>query len=305
MYRTIILPLDGSPFAERAIPTAAAIAKRSAAALVLVRVHEAYAYEGTDHSRLLDLSRRDQEDYLALMAERVEEQHGLLAQRALLDGPIAPTISDFASGMEEPLIVLSTHGRTGFSRLWLGSIADAMMHHASVPILMLRHAERARNDGGHAHRFEKILVPLDGSDLSEAALPHAQSLAEAFRARLMILRVVAPIATPALYAVPTASPPLDEEMLNERVGAAEEYVREVKQHLAAENPVLPGETEVRVSDTPAKAILDVVKSRGADAVAIATHGRGLSRVVMASVADKVLRAGPDAVLVVRAEAGSE
>src|SRR5690242_5895802 len=203
MYKTIIVPLDGSAFAEQAIGTAAAIAQRSGAPLVLVRVHETYAFESTDYSIDAELSRRDQERYLAAIAERVENIYGLGAQRTLLDGVVGPSICDFAMGLESPLIVLSTHGRTGFSRFWLGSVADAIMRHASTPVLMLRHRGAIETELLRAHRFRHLLVPIDGSSVAEEALQPAVALTTAFRAKLTLLRVVAPVRTPAvLYAAP-------------------------------------------------------------------------------------------------------
>lgn len=302
MYKTVIVPLDGSPFAERALTTAAAIARRSAAEVVLVRVHESYAYESADYIGLGEPSRRDLDEYLALIAKQVEESHGLVAQRTSLEGPVAPTISDYALGMESPLIVLSTHGRTGFSRLWLGSVADAMMRHAAVPLLMLRHVERANYRDELPHPFANILVPLDGSDFAEVALPHAKALAEAFAARLTLVRVVAPAAASiALSTVSSIPLPADQERFNIRFEDAEGYMGAVRHRLQVEEPTIAAETDVCVSEHPATAILDAVRSHGADTVALATHGRGLTRMVVASVADKVLRGGPDAVLVLRAE----
>src|SRR5690242_20764592 len=212
MYKTIIVPLDGSAFAEQAIGTAAAIAQRSGAPLVLVRVHETYAFESTDYSIDAELSRRDQERYLAAIAERVENIYGLGAQRTLLDGVVGPSICDFAMGLEAPLIVLSTHGRTGFSRFWLGSVADAIMRHASTPVLMLRHREHTDVELARAHRFQHVLVPLDGSTFAEVALEPAVSLARAFKAKLTLLRVVAAVNIPTpLFASPHAAPPMDED----------------------------------------------------------------------------------------------
>ena len=303
MYKTIIVPLDGSPFAERALPTAVAIAKCSSAQLVLLRVHESYAYESTDYGLLGETSRRDQEEYLTLIARRMEDSHGLTPQRAALDGAIAPAIGDYALGMESPLIVLSTHGRTGFSRLWLGSVADAMMRHAPVPLLMLRHRKPADPLGELApHPFANILVPLDGSAFAEVALPHAESLAVTFGARLTLVRVVAPAAAPAPFATaPSVALPADQERFNIRLEDAEEYVGAVRRRVLVEEPAIIADADVCVSEKPATAILDAVRRHGADTVVLATHGRGLSRMVIASVADKVLRGGPDAVLVLRAE----
>jgi nucleotide-binding universal stress UspA family protein len=303
MYKTIIVPLDGSIFAEQAVATAVSIAKNSGAELVVTRVHESYLYEGLDNSSYEDMSRRDEEEYLASIADRVDTTDGVTVERTLLNGAVAPAICDLASGVDAPLIVLSTHGRTGFSRLWLGSIADAIVRHAQTPVLMLRHRGAAIGLEVPPHQCANILVPLDGSDLAESVLPHATNLARIFRAHLTLLRIVAPIPAPAaLYAVPFAIPPQQaDDTLSIRIEAAQSYVDAIAARLRVDDPALKVATDVRVAESPAPAILEAAASHSADTIAIATHGRGMSRVVVASVADKLLRGGPEAVLVVRPE----
>jgi nucleotide-binding universal stress UspA family protein len=162
MFKTIIVPLDGSLFAEQAVGTAATIAQHAEADLVLVRVHETYVFEATDYSLADDLSRRDQEQYLAEIAERVESLFGMVPERVLLDGFVDAAICDFAAGMESPLIVISTHGRTGFSRVWLGSIADAIVRRASTPVLMLRHHAEGDGQLTRTHHFRHLMVRWTG-----------------------------------------------------------------------------------------------------------------------------------------------
>ena len=301
MYRTIIVPLDGSTFAEQAVATAAEIAKQSAADLVLARVHESYLYESTDYSHFEDLARQDQETYLAETAEHVERRYGIQAERMLLSGAVAPAICDLALATEAPLIVLSTHGRTGFSRLWLGSVADTIARSATTPVLMLRHRGQDAGLEAPPHRFERALIPLDGSEFAENALPHALALVESYAVQLRLLRVVAPISAPTpLYAAPYL--PVNEpteESLEDRVTSAEGYVDAIAARVRRDNRALDLVTDVRVAESPATAILEAVSAHDVDTVVLATHGRGLSRLVIASVADKILRGGPDAVIVVR------
>lgn len=307
MFKTIIVPLDGSLFAEQAIGTAATIAQHAAAELVLVRVHETYVFEATDYSLADDLSRRDQEQYLAEVAERVENLFGMVPERVLLDGFVDAAICDFAAGMESPLIVISTHGRTGFSRVWLGSVADGIVHRASTPVLMLRHHGEGDGELTRTHHFRHLMVPLDGASFAEVALAPAAALAAAFRAKLTLLRVVAPVSVPVpLYAAPYVAPPIDddEETLNIRLEGAEDYVRAAAIRLRLEEPTLDVDTVVRVEEAPARAILDAACAHGIDTIALATHGRGVSRLVVASVTDKVLRGGPEAVLVLRPDVDS-
>jgi len=222
----------------------------------------------------------------------------------LLDGFVDAAICDFAAAMEAPLIVISTHGRTGFSRVWLGSVADAIVRHASTPVLMLRHHGEGDGELTRTHHFRHLLVPLDGASFAEVSLTPAAALAKAFRAKLTLLRVVAPVNAPIpLYAAPYVAPPIadDEETLNIRLEGAEDYARAAAIRLRLEDPSLEVDTVVRVEESPAKAILDAACAHGVDTIALATHGRGVSRLVVASVTDKVLRGGPEAVLVLRPE----
>jgi len=306
MYKTIIVPLDGSILAEQAVATAVTIAQCAGANLVLARVHEAYPYEGLDSSTYEDMVRRDEDEYLASIAARVDETYGLTAARTLLTGAVAPAICDFAASMDTPLVVLSTHGRTGFSRFWLGSIADAIAHHAETPVLMLRH--RGAHVGLEAtpHHFANVLVPLDGSDVADSVLPHATTLARVFGARLTLLRVVAPLPAPAaLYAAPFAIPPQQaDDTIGIRIDAAQGYIDAIAARLRADDIAPEVATDVRVAESPAPAILDAAASHAADTIAIATHGRGMSRLVIPSVADKIVRGGTEAVLIVRPKLAS-
>ena len=303
MYHTVIVPLDGSPFAAQAVTTGVEIARRSGADLVLARVHEAYVYEDTDYSISEDLSRRDQEEYLADVAEFVEEKCGVRAERRLLTGAIVSALCTFARDLEEPLIVMSTHGRTGFSRAWLGSVADAVARQAPAPVLMLRRHGVDNGLATPAHTFRAIMVALDGSDVSESALPHAVALATTFESHLALARVVAPVRVPAsMYAVPFAiqqEPPT--ETLDSRVDSAQSYLNEVAARISREHLKLDVTTSVRVSDSTAPMLLEMAGWVSADTIAVATHGRGASRLIAASIADKILRGGPEAVLIVRSE----
>jgi nucleotide-binding universal stress UspA family protein len=301
MYKTIIVPLDGSTFAEQAVATAVNIARSAGADLVFARVHESFLYEGLDNSSFEEMSCREEEDYLASLVDHVEVTYGLKAARTLLRGAVVPAIADLAEGTLEPLIVLSTHGRTGFSRFWLGSVADAITHVVQAPLLMLRHRGADAGLQAAAHRFQNILIPLDGSDLADSVLPHAAALAQSVAARLTLMRVVTPTPAPAaLYAAPFALPaqPFDDTV-SVRTEMAQGYVDAVAARLRMNDTRLDVRTDVRVSEAVAPAILDAAVSHAADTIAIATHGRGMSRLVVASVADKILRGGPEAVLVVR------
>lgn len=299
MYRNILVPLDGSSFAELAIPTAAALANAMGASLVLMHVRDVAPPDYRAGEAALAAQRTI---FLAKAVTDAERRFDVKAATCLLDGNAIDAICHYAAEIEDALIVMSSHGRTGWSRAWLGSVADGVMRHATTPVLMLSDGDVVHDPtAGWPLPFHGILVPLDGTSFAEAALSHAAAIAEASRATLTVLHVVTPVAPPAPE-VPTSyvSP---TELIDELTDSIAERSRERMARLVPElrlsHPALDIRDEVVIGDSVARIIIDTANRRRADCVAMATHGRGLSRLVIASVADKVVRAGPGAVLLVR------
>ena len=305
MYRTIVVPLDGSPLAEHALSTAAMLAERASARLELVRVHQLILHDLGDQLALDQAMREEALDYLARTARGIQDESGLRPATTVLEGPPAQTIGEHVRGMKDPLIVMSTHGRTGFSRAWMGSVADAVIRNGAAPVVLLRPEEAPDGLLEPGGPFKRMLVPLDGSGYSEQVVPHAMAVAEITGAEVRLLEVVKPVFTPAFmpameYAVAYAPPEeYATDATNTLVERASDYIANLALKLRRQHPLLDIQSEVRTDSTPARVILDVVQAQGCDVVALATHGRGMSRFVVGSVADKVLRAGPRAMVVVR------
>ena len=143
MYHSILVPLDGSEFGEHALPHALSIAERAGATLQLLRVHVPVAplYGGSELAAdvALDATVREQEnDYLGGVHKRLTGVPGVPATPVLLDGPVAEAIHDQAVASRTDLVVMATHGRGPWSRLWLGSVADKVIRGATVPVLVHR-----------------------------------------------------------------------------------------------------------------------------------------------------------------------
>lgn len=296
MYRNVLVPLDGSVFAEMAIPTAAALANAMGAPLTLVHVREHVAPDYRAGEAALASQRTM---FLPNAAADVETNFHLRPATVLLDGSPVEELCRYAAQSDAALVVMTTHGRTGWSRAWIGSIADGVMRHATTPVLMLPTREIPHNTAaGWPLPFRIILVPLDGTAFAEEALPHAAMLAEASRARLVLLHVVTPVAPPAPEVPMSYVPPA--EMINELTESiaqrSRDYTAGLSQMLRVAHPKLEISDDVIIADSIARGIIETATRRQADCVALATHGRGLSRLVIASVADKVLRGGPGAVL---------
>jgi len=141
MYKRVLLPLDGSPLAEQALPHAIAQAGHSQAELILLRVIEPWA-RGTGlslaaHERLKQQAATWAREYLERIAADVQQQ-GIRVQVVTVDGRPHVEIAEFAEGNQVDLIVMSTRGQSGLSRWLMGSVADRVVRGATVPVLLVR-----------------------------------------------------------------------------------------------------------------------------------------------------------------------
>ena len=169
---TVVVPLDESPAAEQALPYAVELARRRSADLLLVSAVElpvefttwmsAGALASGDDLDALTTTRAT---YLAGVATRLSESR--FSQRVLLGGASAAIIETLEA-LDDPLLVMTSHGRTGAGRLLLGSVASRVVHAARCPVLLTR--VRDAESGARQIAFKRLLVPLDGSPFSERAL---------------------------------------------------------------------------------------------------------------------------------------
>jgi nucleotide-binding universal stress UspA family protein len=300
-YRRIMVPLDGSDFAVQSLPVAEELARRSGAELVLVGVHPGLPPGPT--GRVPEpLARADREvaeaerQALEREAERLRGE-GIEAQAELEEGPVVDTLCARARESAD-LVVMATHGRGRLTRFWLGSTADGMVRQCSVPILLVR-PEGDGDAGTPAVEIRDLLLPLDGSRVAESVLAPATELARVLGARVTLLQVVVPVMNPG-FGVSDFPEGVDQALVEPMESEAEEYVADVADRLAEEG--LEVETRVIRYPDAAAAILESAEELGTDLVAMATHGRGgVRRLLLGSVADKVIRAGETPVLVVRPE----
>jgi nucleotide-binding universal stress UspA family protein len=299
MYRTILVPLDGSPFAEHALPLAIALARRAHAHIHLVAVStpfSAAAFQGVS----LGMPELEAEltghyrTYLEGIAARLGERVNVPITSAVFYGEIAPTLCKLAGSGHYDLVAMATHARSPFGRFWLGSVADEMIHHATLPLLLVRPESEAVNLDEEPD-LGRVVVPLDGSALAEAIIDPAIALAGLIPdVEIVLVRAIA--ATPSEEAADVA----DSLTWTE----AQRYLDHIAARLQARG--LRVRTHVVFDDKPAEAILDEIKDEHAGLVALETHGRGgLSRLLHGSVAEKVVRGAHIPVLIHRpVKAGS-
>jgi nucleotide-binding universal stress UspA family protein len=291
MTRHILVPLDGSAFSENALPMALDLTRRMGARLHLVQVHEppvapAYPDAVPAYDERWDGAlRAREEEYLRSLAHRCMERAGVSPETQLLDGPVAAALASYVAEVGIDRIVMTTHGRGGISRAWMGSVADALVRRSSVPMLLIR-PKLDRIDWDRVFTASHILVPLDGSELSEGILDPALELGGLNHARYTLLRVVLPL--PFVSAPYAAGPSFNEAGAAQSRDNAAQYLESVARRLRDRGAQVDTDTVFHTS--PAIGILDYAATHSVDAIAMATHGRGgWSRVALGSVADKVLR----------------
>jgi nucleotide-binding universal stress UspA family protein len=297
-FRSILVPLDGSELAAEALPVASRIARQTGARLRLALVHEHPVIPldsaGTTYTSLDLSAHKAERAYLRGVQARLREEGIRVASAVTLTGTVAPALATYAQELDLDLVVMATHGRGGLSRMWLGSTADQLVRRLEIPVLLVR--PRSTRTSDLPAGIDRILVPLDGSPLAEQALGPAVELARSANAELHLIRVVGPIisADPG-YPVSVV---YDQELTTMARDSAQAYLDRVIQRLAGQGIQATG--RAIMGGNTAETILDAAHTGRVTMLAIATHGRGgMRRVMLGSVADKLVRGADLPVLVLR------
>ena len=298
MFRTVVVPLDGSPFAEQALPYAVAIVRRAGATLDLVHVHVLRVGDDQKVGRFsydpdIDKENQHQERlYLESTAKSLATLSPVPWTAAVVSGLDCDGILQRAHDGKADLIVMTTHGRGAIDRFFLGGVADELLRQTAVPVLLVRPQDPAPGIMPEPV-LEHVLVPLDGSSLAERILEPALDVVRLWKGRCTLLRVVD--ASPATGAGwPHRPRPLEQE----QESAAEAYLEKIAARLRQEGATV--QTRVVVAPHAAPAILEQAQTQRCDFIALATHGwGGLRRMLLGSVTDKVVRGSTLPVLAYR------
>jgi nucleotide-binding universal stress UspA family protein len=286
--RRILWPTDFSTGAARAFPHAAALASWHEAELHVLNVKEDGA--SADEDRSFPIPHDTLQDLLA--PEGDPPQHvdlGALtiAQEQREDESPPDAIVSYADDRDIDVIVAGTHGRRGLQRLLIGSVAEEVLRTASCPVLTVRGEEERAADGS----VRNILVPVDFSEASMEALRHAKELALTYGAQMTLLHAVEEVVYPSAYGIEPTNMPGPQV-----IDRVEQNLAELaRTELGYEHVVV----EANVGYAPST-ILDYANGHDIDLVVIATHGRtGLERMLLGSVAERVVRRSPAPVFVVK------
>ncbi|MSQ27252.1 MAG: universal stress protein [Dehalococcoidia bacterium] len=299
MLGKVLVPLDGSALAEAALPYAEDIARSFQGEITLVNVvpmppagvsaaHEAFL--GQQGAEAESSARR----YLDEKATQLRSR-GLEVREAVLSGPVADTLLQYAAHQGIELIALATHGRAGLERWMVGSVTDHLIHGSSIPVLTLR----PPRDGKTVVSLARVLVGLDGSDLAEAALPYAAELARRLKLTVTLVQVV-PSEVELFAGSNYVAYPID--IVSELKAAAGEYLDEKAAQVSGAGLIC--DTVVGVGG-PVSHLIEAANHVPGTLIVVSSHGRsGLGRTILGSVADRVIHESHGPVLVVRARSSA-
>lgn len=303
MFQRILVPLDGSPGTERSIPIAARIARGADGSLVFFYVvppsvalgkTSFHAREAAPEVEREERALADAANYLAeVIAAHREELAGVSTEMDVAFGLTSPMVASTARLEQVDLIVMCNHREAGPGQGGIESIAQQTMRRSPVPLLIL-------NEHGLIPQFDtsqplRVIVPLDGSLFAEAALEPAlhiiSQLASSPQDELCLVRIVE---DRCAYST---------EVQNQAWQEAEHYLQALYERLgkmSRSRRTFSIAFQVRAGDDVARALLEEAKETGSSHVMVmATHGReGVQRLLLGSVAERVLGAATDPLLIV-------
>lgn len=298
MYKVIMAPTEGSDVEKGALSVAVKLAQRFGADLHLVRVLSApLVIEMVPRPPVLEITEQTLRDERRARLHKLEALgNELLAvgdiqiTTALKDGPIAPTLRDYAQESNVDLIVMSSHSRGGLKRVTLGSVTDFLIRNTHIPVLVVK-PPAAFIGAAPEETLARIVVPLDGSAMAEQILPEVAALALGLNATVHLLHVL----TTQTYSQEQIIEP-GFPLLETAIAGADAYLSGPAGYLAKEG--VKANKEVILGESVATAILDYAARIEANLIAIATRGSGgMTRFVFGTVSDEVTRKSPTSLLV--------
>lgn len=262
-FAQILVPLDGSTFAEQSLHVVETMATAFKSEVTLVSVVSGDAAAATDERRRTKLESTEVADYLLAEAQRLERT-GIETNFTMRRGVVTVEVDTLANDLEADLIVLATHGRSGVERMLLGSMAHDLIRITDTPVLLVRPTDRWKS---RTAQFRRLLVSLDGSEGAEAVLRFVRAVARKFESEIILLSV----------------PETDAEQ-----ETLERYLTQVATALQTRGYKV---RTLITGSSPARTIVDTAVGEKADLIMMATRGRGahVRDTSLGTVTDRVVQ----------------
>ena len=296
----VLFPTDFSPYAHYAMRYAFALAKRykgavhimhclDTSSLAMAGAH-GFSASQPEIASLLESMREHADSRLTHYVQLAHDQ-GIEADQHIVSGRPSHEIIRMAGELNCVMIVIATHGRTGFDHVVFGSVCEQVVRNSPVPVLSVKHPEHEFVEGSDLSiHVQRVLYPTDFSEYSTRALPYAESLCREFGASLILFHSTE---------TPNVPPDFWNDLTTTNMMAMGQYAEEALAKVKAGVKDVNCEA-VCVTGPAYREIVRFVEDQQIDLVVIPTHGRsGLSHVMFGSVAERVVRRAPCPVLTVR------
>ncbi len=296
MFDRIVVPVDGSELAETVFPYVRLFKRAFGSSVRLLQAIDVtaglFSLEALSVARsrdVVDAAQKSAEQYLSAAKKQIVGADQVTGHGAAVDVITEESGQDSAS----TLIAMSTHGRSGIGRWIIGSVTDKVVHAATNSMLVVRPAETAAPTEGEAV-VTRIILPLDGSELSETAIPLGRELARRLDAGITLVRAVSTVQIAMAGEWPASYP----DMLQEVEDEARDYLGNMEGQLLSQC-VGTVDTQMVRGDAAAQ-IVDLARQHSNSLVVMTSRGRsGLGRSLLGSVADRVVCSSAAPVLLVR------
>jgi nucleotide-binding universal stress UspA family protein len=289
--KKILFPTDFSEASNHALPHVVEMSKRFGAEVTMIHVRSPYAddphseeYQFFDENRYSSFLERE-------LARTSESLSGVPVQSVIRrDVSPASGILEFSDEEKCDIIILGTHGRSGLGRFFLGSVAERVVRHSTIPVLTVAPGREGYRDNP---RYQQILATFDFSQNSRIAAVRARELADAYGAHLRILYVIEQEILPGYYESWRQQVRLERPELVERA-------RESLLDVLGEHGLQDVEVKVEVGDGDGRVHLDIQRfavESETDLIVIGTHGlSGVERILLGSTTERIVRIAPCPVL---------
>ena len=288
MFETILAPLDGSTLAIQSLPYVTELATNFNARVTLLGVCEP---EETDQGEAC----RNNINHEAIALERILAPEGASINTVVSTGAPHQQIIDYAENNKIGLIILTSHGRSGIAPWSLGSTVQKILQLPStIPILLIKSKDPPEQ---YNRLFERIIVPLDGAEHSETAIPYIVELAKKFESEVILFRVIEEGKHVHTIGGLQYIPYLDQNIQTSKA-KAEEYLNEIRARFQGTKAKLSSEI---VTGDAAREILKISEKQDYCLIAMSSHGHtGIEAWTFGSVTYKIIQSAKKPLLLVRA-----
>jgi len=276
MYDSILFPTDGSEGANAVFDHVLEIAQNHGATVHILNVADTTQDSVTRiGGEVVDVLEREGEEIVEKATARADER-GVPTVTEVLQGGVPETIRAYADEYAMDLIAMPTHGRSGLTQMFLGSVTERVIGQASVPVLALNPDREAVH-----YPYRHVLVPTDGSECAAAALDRAVAIAKAAGATLHVLSVVD---------IPSTGIDASAEFRIDALREAASEVIEDATATAEQASVDPVVKRIEVAGSVSRAIGSYVEETDVDLVVMGTRGRtGLGEYLLGSTTERTVR----------------